>query len=165
MRELFAVALFRQGETAVLPEDRARRSRLLRSARLLLDWSQARLACESGISTGTVYAVESGRLDRRSPTVLAVVRALRLGGVEFMSPVAGQGHGVCYAGDGGGRAEPKNRNGGGILVRREVAMTQEEFAERLRRLVGEAEDAGLELPEMIAVLRGQAEAMQTAYEE
>lgn len=44
-------------------------------------------------------------------------------------------------------------------------MTQEQFAERLRQLVGEAEDAGLELPEMIEVLRDQAEAMQLAYEE
>ena len=44
-------------------------------------------------------------------------------------------------------------------------MTQEEFAERLRRLVGEAEDAGLELPAMIAVLRDQAEAMQSAYDQ
>ena len=43
-------------------------------------------------------------------------------------------------------------------------MTQEALAERLRQLVGEAEDAGLELPEMIAMLRDQAEAMQTAYE-
>ena len=44
-------------------------------------------------------------------------------------------------------------------------MTQKELAERLRRLVDEAEDAGLELPEMIAMLRDQAEAMQSAYEE
>lgn len=44
-------------------------------------------------------------------------------------------------------------------------MTQEEFAERLRQLVGEAEDAGLELPQMIEVLKDQAEAMQLAYEE
>lgn len=44
-------------------------------------------------------------------------------------------------------------------------MTQEELAERLRHLVAEAEHAGLGLPEMIAVLRDQAEAMQIAYEE
>jgi hypothetical protein len=44
-------------------------------------------------------------------------------------------------------------------------MTQDEFAERVRQLVGEAEDAGLELPAMIAVLEDQAEAMQIAYEE
>jgi hypothetical protein len=44
-------------------------------------------------------------------------------------------------------------------------ITQEEFAQRLRQLVGEAEDAGLALPQMIEVLEGQAEAMQLAYEE
>jgi len=73
----------------------------LRSARLLLDWSQARLACEAGVSTGTVYAVESGRLDRKSPAVLAVVQALRNGGVEFIPPVDGHGSGVRYACAGG----------------------------------------------------------------
>ena len=31
-------------------------------------------------------------------------------------------------------------------------MTADEFAERLRQLVGEAEDAGLHRPEMIAEL-------------
>ncbi|MGE3292327.1 MAG: hypothetical protein AB7O95_13185 [Geminicoccaceae bacterium] len=44
-------------------------------------------------------------------------------------------------------------------------MTKEEFSERVRQLVGEAEDAGLELPAMIKVLKDQAEAMQVAYEE
>lgn len=44
-------------------------------------------------------------------------------------------------------------------------MTQEELAERLRQLVGEAEDAGLALPEMIEVLKDQAEVMQIAYAE
>ena len=31
----------------------------LRSGRLLLDWSQARLACEAGISSSTVCAVDT----------------------------------------------------------------------------------------------------------
>ena len=39
-------------------------------------------------------------------------------------------------------------------------MTQDEFAEALRRLVGEAEDAGLELPQLIAVLEDQTDAMR-----
>ena len=81
----------------MLPRDRGRRSRLLRSARLLLDWSQARLACEAGVSTGAVYAVESGRLDRTSAAALAVVQALRNGGVELIPPVDGHGYGVRYA--------------------------------------------------------------------
>ena len=44
-------------------------------------------------------------------------------------------------------------------------MTADELADRLRDLVGEAEDAGLELPDMIEVLKDQAEAMQSAYDE
>ena len=43
-------------------------------------------------------------------------------------------------------------------------MSQEEFAECIRRLVGEAEDAGLGLPAMMEVLEEQAEAMRIAYE-
>ena len=44
-------------------------------------------------------------------------------------------------------------------------MTQEELAERLRQLVGEAEDAGSKLPWTIEVLEHQIEAMQMAHEE
>jgi hypothetical protein len=44
-------------------------------------------------------------------------------------------------------------------------MTQEELAERPRQLAGEAEDAGLGLPQMIEALDDQAEAMPIAYEE
>ena len=44
-------------------------------------------------------------------------------------------------------------------------MSQDEFAEALRRLVTEAEESGLSLPAMIEVLRDQADAMQQAVEE
>ena len=44
-------------------------------------------------------------------------------------------------------------------------MTSDEFADQLRDLVGEAEDVGLELPELIAVLPAQAEAMQISGDE
>ena len=44
-------------------------------------------------------------------------------------------------------------------------MTPDDFAERLRQLVGDAEAAGLSLPELIEVLKNQAEAMQSAYDE
>jgi transcriptional regulator with XRE-family HTH domain len=57
----------------MVPDDAVLRGRLLRSARLLLDWSQARLACEAGISSGTVCAVESGRLGADSPAARAMV--------------------------------------------------------------------------------------------
>ena len=44
-------------------------------------------------------------------------------------------------------------------------MTSDEFAEKLRDLVGETENAGLELPELIAALREQADTMQEVVEE
>ena len=46
-----------------------------------------------------------------------------------------------------------------------VTMTSDQFAAALRILVGEAEDAGLELPELIAVLREQADTMQQCVDE
>ena len=83
------------------PDDAALRCRLLRSARLLLDWSQARLACEAGISTATVYAVESGRLSAMSPAGQAIVRALERGGVYLLSSTDHDGPGLRYAGGAG----------------------------------------------------------------
>ena len=44
-------------------------------------------------------------------------------------------------------------------------MTSGEFTEKLRDLVGEAEDAGLELPALIEVLREQADMMQQGVDE
>ena len=44
-------------------------------------------------------------------------------------------------------------------------MTAAEFAAALGRLVGEAEDAGLELPELISALREQTDAMQQCVDE
>ena len=44
-------------------------------------------------------------------------------------------------------------------------MTADEFAEALRALVGEAEDAGLELPALIEVLQDQLDAMEEAMAE
>ena len=44
-------------------------------------------------------------------------------------------------------------------------MTADQFAAALARLVGEAEDAGLELPALIEALREQADAMQTCVDE
>lgn len=72
------------------------RCRLLRSARLLLDSSQARLACEAGISTSTVYAVECGRLSAGSPAAQAMVQALERGGVVLVSGCDQLGPGLRY---------------------------------------------------------------------
>ena len=74
------------------------RGRLLRSARLLLDWSQARLACEAGISTSTVYAVEAGRLSTTSPAGRAMIQVLKFEGVVLLSADQG-GPGLRYVGD------------------------------------------------------------------
>ena len=46
-----------------------------------------------------------------------------------------------------------------------AAMTADEFAEELRALVGDAEDAGLELPALIAVLADQLDAIEEAMAE
>ena len=81
-------------------DDAELRCRLLRSARLLLGWSQAGLACEAGISTGTVYAVESGRLSAMSPAALAIVAALERGGVQLLSSADHNGPGLRYVAGG-----------------------------------------------------------------
>ena len=81
----------------MLPGDRVIRSRLLRCARLLLDWSLARLACEVGVSTSTIYAVESGRLSAASPAAQSVVSALERAGVEFIDAVGPLGPGLRYS--------------------------------------------------------------------
>ena len=80
----------------MLPEDPLLRGRLLRSARLLLDWSQARLACEIGSSRATVHAVESGRLDRACPAAVAMAAALERAGVAFIPPDGRLGPGLRY---------------------------------------------------------------------
>ena len=80
----------------MLPKDPVIRSRLLRSARLLLDWSQARLACEVGVSTSIIYAVESGRLSGESPAAQAVEQALERGGVQIIPAADPVGPGLRY---------------------------------------------------------------------
>jgi DNA-binding XRE family transcriptional regulator len=80
----------------MLPNDPQLQGRLLRSARLLLDWSQARLACEIGSSRATVHAVESGRLDRACPAALAMAAALERAGVEFIPANSRHGPGLRY---------------------------------------------------------------------
>jgi DNA-binding XRE family transcriptional regulator len=80
----------------MLPSDPRFQGRLLRSARLLLDWSQARLACEIGSSRSTVHAVESGRLDSACPAAVAMAAALGRAGVEFMPADGRLGPGLRY---------------------------------------------------------------------
>ena len=80
----------------MLPDDPVLRGRLLRCARLLLAWSQARLAHEVSLTTGTVYAVEAGRLNGGSPSARAVIMALQRAGMEFLPATERQGPGLRY---------------------------------------------------------------------
>ena len=90
----------------MLPDDPVLRGRLLRCARLLLAWSQARLAHEASLTTGTVYAVEAGRFHGGSPSVCAVVRALQSAGVVFLPATEREGPGLRYAAVAGNMAIP-----------------------------------------------------------
>jgi DNA-binding XRE family transcriptional regulator len=81
----------------MLPQDPRLRGRLLRAARVLLDWSQARLACEVRVSTAAVHAVEAGRLGARCAAATAMVRALEAAGVRFLAAAeGGSGPGLRY---------------------------------------------------------------------
>src|SRR3712207_7729834 len=50
----------------MLPDDPVLRGRLLRAARDLLGWTQARVAGEAGVSTAAVTALEVGRSGPRA---------------------------------------------------------------------------------------------------
>jgi transcriptional regulator with XRE-family HTH domain len=67
----------------------------IRAARALLDWSQLKLAEESGVSLATVRRIESDRGPDRStgPNLDAIQRALENGGVTFipMGNMGGEG--------------------------------------------------------------------------
>jgi transcriptional regulator with XRE-family HTH domain len=56
----------------------------LRMARAALRWSQAELAEQSGVFINTIKAYESGASDPKKSTELALKRALRKFGVEFI---------------------------------------------------------------------------------
>ena len=80
----------------MLPGDPIFRGRVLRAARMLVDWNQARLACEVGISRATINAVESGRVSGDSPACMAMVQALERAGVQFIPPIGNLGPGVRF---------------------------------------------------------------------
>jgi DNA-binding XRE family transcriptional regulator len=94
----------------MLPQDPRLRGRLLRAARVLLDWSQARLACEVRVSTAAVHAVEAGRLGARCAAATAMVRALEAAGVRFLAAAeGGSGSGLRYT------SYPRNRPGATVV--------------------------------------------------
>jgi hypothetical protein len=80
----------------MLPDDPVLRGRLLRAARDLLGWTQARVAGEAGISTAAVTALEVGRRGPRAGSVAAVTAALERAGVRFLAAADGLGQGVRY---------------------------------------------------------------------
>ncbi len=67
----------------------------VRSARALIDWSQERLAHESGVSISTIRDFESGRRDPARENLQAIVRTLAaIGAVRFLSEDENLGPGV-----------------------------------------------------------------------
>jgi transcriptional regulator with XRE-family HTH domain len=77
-------------------DDPVFRGRLLRAARDLLGWTQARVAGEAGVSTAAVTALEVGRPGPRAGSVAAVTAALERAGVRFLAAAEGLGQGVRY---------------------------------------------------------------------
>ena len=78
----------------MLPADPALRGRLFHAARALLGWTQARVACEAGVPTGTVAAVEIGRRGDRAAVVPAILGALERSGARVAAdpdPPSGSG--------------------------------------------------------------------------
>jgi DNA-binding XRE family transcriptional regulator len=71
----------------MLPDDPLFRGRLLRAARALSSWNRASLACEIGVSTAAVHAVEAGRLESRCAAALTFVTAVEAIGARFLPAV------------------------------------------------------------------------------
>jgi transcriptional regulator with XRE-family HTH domain len=80
----------------MLAGDSILRGRVLRAARMLVDWSQARLASEACISRAAVNAVETGRMNGDSPAGTAMVQALERAGVQFIPPIGKLGPGLRF---------------------------------------------------------------------
>jgi transcriptional regulator with XRE-family HTH domain len=55
-----------------------------RAARALLDWSQQKLAKESGVGNVTVRQLEGGIHEPRRATIQVVLQAFESAGVEFI---------------------------------------------------------------------------------
>src|SRR3546814_12312814 len=68
--------------------------RLLKAARIVLGWSQEELAEKSGISRPTISKLETGEIDVRVHTLLAVQNALEDGGIKFLAATGANGEGL-----------------------------------------------------------------------
>jgi transcriptional regulator with XRE-family HTH domain len=60
----------------------------IRAARLLLGWSQARLARESGVSGSSIHRIENGVTDSQDNTLAQIGVTLLDAGVEFIGSVS-----------------------------------------------------------------------------
>lgn len=56
----------------------------IRSARTMLRWSQPDLAKRAGVTVDTITRLETGRSDPQRETFEKIIRALELGGIEFI---------------------------------------------------------------------------------
>ena len=82
----------------MLPDDPVVKGRLFRAARALLHWNQAQLAARSGLSVGTLNALENARHSASTASAQMVARALEWAGIQFLGVTDGLGHGLRYTG-------------------------------------------------------------------
>ncbi|WP_308737965.1 helix-turn-helix domain-containing protein [Rhizobium sp. TH2] len=69
----------------------------VRAARVLLGWSQQKLADEADVSRSTLALVERGDNLANNASRERIQRALEKAGLEFLPPDATKGSGIRYA--------------------------------------------------------------------
>src|ERR1700729_1287241 len=72
-------------------------ARQIRAARALLGWSQQTLADKAIVALNAVTRLERGEVDPRMSTMIAVEKAIRKAGIEFISADERRGVGVRIA--------------------------------------------------------------------
>ena len=81
----------------MLPEDPVLRGRLLRAARMLVNWSLPRLASQAGVSGLAAGAVEAGHGGEPAVTAARLATVLEWAGVRFLGNGDGLGPGLRYS--------------------------------------------------------------------
>lgn len=72
-------------------------ARQIRAARALLGWSQQTLADEAIVALNAVTRLERSEVDPRVSTIVAVEKAIRKAGIEFIPADERKGEGVRIA--------------------------------------------------------------------
>jgi transcriptional regulator with XRE-family HTH domain len=91
----------------------------VRAARALLRWPQSELANRSGAGLNTIKSLESERSNPMPKTLIALEKALREAGVEFIEAKEGKGPGVRFTKDRSAIiTEPSERVAAGATTRR-----------------------------------------------